>query len=80
MDAESKDEEEEDDWFAAPGANLWLLPIMREHLCGAHLAFFTGHFLPLAKHMASTSAQASQQGNALLAQRAATAEYQVRVR
>lgn len=46
-------EEDEDDehWFEARGSNLWLLPVMRQHLCGARLAFFAQHFLPLAKQV-----------------------------
>jgi hypothetical protein len=77
VSAQYVDGEEEDGWFEARGSNAWLLPLLRQHLCGARLAYFASDLLPLAKQMAEYSQQAAAAGNPLVAQRAATAEFQV---
>lgn len=45
----------------------WLLPLLRDHVRGAPLAFFTAHFLPMAAHLLSVAEGATAQGQALLA-------------
>jgi hypothetical protein len=76
---DDEEDEEGEGWFMKGGSNLWLLGVMRANLCGSSLGFFFTHLLPLCKRMAADSAAAAAKGDALKAQRCATAEYQVPV-
>lgn len=77
MADDDEEDEEGEGWFMKGGSNLWLLGVMRANLCGSSLGFFSTHLLPLCKRMAADSAAAAAKGDALKAQRCATAEYQV---
>ncbi|KAK3283791.1 hypothetical protein CYMTET_8532 [Cymbomonas tetramitiformis] len=70
-------EDEGDGWFDVAGCNVWLLPLLKQHLLGARLAYFASDILPLAKRMAENSKKAAASRKPLQAQRCITAEYQL---
>ncbi|KYO26462.1 RRP12-like protein [Alligator mississippiensis] len=43
----------------------WLLPVLRDHIRGARLGFFTSHFLPLAAALKGRAMELAQDGKTL---------------
>ncbi|GBF99810.1 hypothetical protein Rsub_12563 [Raphidocelis subcapitata] len=55
----------------------WLLPMLRRHVRGARLGYWTGALLPLARALGSRSAAAAAAGDQLLALHCHTMEAQI---
>lgn len=58
-------------------ARTWLIPLLRQHVRSAQLAFWAEHLLPLARLLGSRAAQAQQQGKPIEAQQCRALELQL---
>uniref|UniRef100_A0A8C3SAN3 Ribosomal RNA processing 12 homolog n=1 Tax=Chelydra serpentina TaxID=8475 RepID=A0A8C3SAN3_CHESE len=55
----------------------WLLPVIRDHVQGTRLSFFTSYFLPLAATLKSRAAELAQAGKSLEAKIYDTLQWQI---
>ncbi len=58
-------------------ARTWLIPLLRQHVQGAHFAYWGSELLPLARALGSRAALAQQAGRQLEAQQCRALELQL---
>lgn len=56
------------------GARLWLVPLLRQALCGARVSYFAEELLPTARRLGQRASKAKASGRVFEAQRCAAAE------